>query len=130
MSLFAVKNKWSSLRKQKSDGNQCRSLSNEASPDFCVRLLRFPSVQNYHGIQSKLKNSSTGWMAEFLESDGMEVLLQALETLSTRKLFLDGAVMLLECARCIKTVMNSKAGLDFMIGHRDFTRRLGTGLRC
>ena len=126
MSRIAVKNKWSSLRRQLSGADQTCLLSNEASPEFCVRLLKSPSVQNYHGIRSKLKSSSDDWMAEFLDRDGMEVLLGALERLSSRKLFVD-AVMLLECTCCIKSVLNSKAGLEFMIGNRDFTRRLGRG---
>ncbi|XP_078369427.1 inverted formin-2-like [Oculina patagonica] len=124
MSSFAVKRKWSSLKRQLSDGDQGSWLSNEASPEFCVRLLRFPSFQTYCGIHSKLKSSSNEWMVEFLESNGMEVLLAALEKLSSLKLLVD-AVMLVECTSCIKTVMNSRTGLDFMVGNRDFTRRLG-----
>ena len=101
-------------------------LSSESSPEYCVRLLKYPSVQNYCGMRGKLMCSSNDWMAEFLENDGMDVLLGALERLSSRKLFVD-AVMLLECTCCIKMVLNSKAGLEFMIGNRDFTRRLGRG---
>lgn len=126
MSKFTFKNKWSSLKRRLSDGDQGFLLSSEVSPEFCVRLLRFPSVQTYCGIHNKLKSSSNDWMLEFLENNGMEVLLDALEKLSSLKLFFD-AVMLLECASCIKTVMNSKTGLDFMVGNRDFTRRLGRG---
>lgn len=126
MSRFTFKNKWSSLKRRLSDGDQGFLLSSEVSPEFCVRLLRFPSVQTYCGIHNKLKSSSNDWMLEFLENNGMEVLLDTLEKLSSLKLFFD-AVMLLECASCIKTVMNSKTGLDFMVGNRDFTRRLGRG---
>lgn len=126
MSKFTFKNKWSSLKRRLSDGDQGFLLSSEVSPEFCVRLLRFPSVQTYCGIHNKLKSSSNDWILEFLENNGMEVLLDALEKLSSLKLFFD-AVMLLECASCIKTVMNSKTGLDFMVGNRDFTRRLGRG---
>lgn len=126
MSRFTFKNKWSSLKRRLSDGDQGFLLSSEVSPEFCVRLLRFPSVQTYCGIHNKLKSSSNDWILEFLENNGMEVLLDALEKLSSLKLFFD-AVMLLECASCIKTVMNSKTGLDFMVGNRDFTRRLGRG---
>lgn len=126
MSRFTFKNKWSSLKRRLSDGDQGFLLSSEVSPEFCVRLLRFPSVQTYCGIHNKLKSSSNDWILEFLENKGMEVLLDALEKLSSLKLFFD-AVMLLECASCIKTVMNSKTGLDFMVGNRDFTRRLGRG---
>ena len=126
MSRFTVKNKWSSLKRRLSDGDQGFLLSSEVSPEFCVRLLRFPSVQTYCGIHNKLKSSSNDWMLEFLENNGMGVLLDALEKLSSLKLFFD-AVMLLECASCIKAVMNSKTGLDFMVRNRDFTRRLGRG---
>lgn len=127
MSRFAVKNKWSSLKRLLTDREQGFLLSSEVSPEFCVRLLRFPSIQTYCGIHSKLKTSSNDWILEFLENNGMEVLLDTLENLGSLKLFFDAAVMLLECASCIKTVMNSKTGLDFMVGNRDFTRRLGRG---
>lgn len=127
MSRFTVKNKWSSLKRRLSDGDQGFLFSSEVSPEFCVRLLRFPSVQTYCGIHSKLKSSSKDWMLQFLENNGMEVLLDALEKLGSLKLLFDAAVMLSECASCIKTVMNSKTGLDFMVGNRDFTRRLGRG---
>lgn len=123
---MTVKNKWNTLKWHLSTGDQNFCLPIEASPEFCVRLLRFPSVQTYHSIHSKLKSSSDEWIFEFLQNNGMEVLLDALERLSSLKLFVD-AVMLLECTSCIKTVMNSKTGLDFMVGNRDFTRRLGIG---
>lgn len=126
MSKMTVKNKWNTLKRHVSTGDQNFCLPIEASPEFCVRLLRFPSVQTYHSIHSKLKSSSDEWIFEFLQNNGMEVLLDALERLSSLKLFVD-AVMLLECTSCIKTVMNSKTGLDFMVGNRDFTRRLGIG---
>ena len=126
MSSTVAKNKWSSLQTHFNSGEHILFLSSESSPEYCVRLLKYPSVQNYYGMRGKLMCSSNGWMAEFLENDGMEVLLGALERLSSRKLFVD-AVMLLECTCCIKTVLNSKAGLEFMIGNRDFTRRLGRG---
>ena len=127
MARYSVeKKRWSYLKRQLSGENQFNILSSDASPEFCVRLLKSPSVQNYHGIRSKLKSSSEDWITEFLDNDGMEVLLGALERLSSRKLFVD-AVVLLECTYCIKTVLNSKSGLQFMIANREFTRRLGGG---
>ena len=126
MSDMTVRNKWWTLKRHVSTGDQNFWLPSEASPEYCIRLLRFPSVQTYHGIHSKLKCSSDEWIFEFLQNNGMEVLLDALERLSSLKMFVD-AVMLLECTSCIKTAMNSKIGLDFMVGNRDFTRRLGRG---
>ena len=127
MSRITVKRKWSSLKSRISDKERGFSPSSDVSPEFCVHLLRSPSVQTYCGIHRKLKSSSKDWMVEFLENNGMEILLDALEKLGSLKLFFDAAVMILECASCIKTVMNSKTGLDFMVGNRDFTRRLGRG---
>lgn len=128
MAKCSAEKKWSYLKRQISfhREEQIDLLSNDASPEFCVRLLKSPSVQNYNGIRSKLRSSSDDWITEFLDNDGMEVLMGALERLSSKKLFVD-AVMLLECTCCIKTVLNSKSGLEFMIGNRDFTRRLGRG---
>lgn len=126
MARAMEKRKWSSLKRHFSSGGHTLPLSSESSPEYCVRLLKSPSVQNYYGFRSKLKSFTDDWMSEFLDNDGMEVLLGALERLNSRKLFVD-AVMLLECTSCIKTVLNSKAGLEFMIGNRKFTRRLGRG---
>lgn len=126
MSKITVKNKWWTLKRHLSTGDQSFWLPSEASPEYFVRMLRFPSVHNYYGIHNKLKSASDEWIAEFLQNNGMVVLFDALERLSSLKSFED-ALMLLECTSCIKTVMNSKSGLDFMVGNRDFTRRLGRG---
>ncbi|EDO35346.1 predicted protein [Nematostella vectensis] len=127
---MAAKTKWSSLKRQLSGNDTNKSLSDDATPDLCIRLLRFPSVGNFSGLKTKLKKSSSEWMGEFLCLDGMSVLLSALERVGSRAArsshFCD-AVLQLECVCCIKAVMNSRTGLEYMIENRAMTRRLGAG---
>ncbi len=97
-------------------------------PDICVGLLKMPSMSTYSALNKKLKSCSENWMMRFLEEDGLEVLLDAVSALSSRRVSaLSDAMTLLECIACIKTVMNSKMGLEFLVQNQTYTRRLVKG---
>ena len=68
-------------------------------------------------------------MLDFLrDQHGLDVLLSGLEKLSRKKSlkFID-TFILLECVACIKAIMNSQAGLDYIIEDEDFTQKLAAG---
>lgn len=67
-------------------------------------------------------------MSEFLELRGLDVLFESLERLCDKSYnkFAD-AVLQLECVTCVKAVMNSKTGLDYIVFHPDYTRNLARG---
>ncbi|XP_070554154.1 inverted formin-2-like isoform X4 [Ptychodera flava] len=101
-------------------------------PELCIQLLRMPTVHNYAGLKKRLSRSSKEWMKEFLELDGMEVLVDSLERLSDKGFtsFTD-AYLQIECIGCIKAVLNSKTGLNFIIETREvkqYTRNLASAL--
>lgn len=117
-----VSNKSKETRKYESE-----SLA-EADPEFCIRLITKPTVQNYAGIKSRIQKSVAEWMGEFLKLGGLDALFLSLERLSDKNVcsFVDAFIQL-EAVQCIKAVMNSKAGLEYMIESQNFTRELTTG---
>ena len=121
---------WSTVRRKLGKDFGCPCLSKDAQPELCVKLIQRPSIQNYSGLKTVLQQASEEWMNEFLELGGMGVLLQSLERLGNSQDstgFLR-AVMQFECACCIKFVLNSSAGLNYMSENIKFTRQLGRGL--
>lgn len=130
MSYLNTKMKWIDLKKVFTGERISSLLFEECDVEFSIRILSYPSIQNYAGIRSKLKSSSNEWLGEFLHQGGLDVLLFTLERLSTctskRTRFLD-TLLQLECVSCIKEIMNSKFGLQYMIECRETVRRLSQG---
>ena len=131
---MSVNNVWTTLRKsvsknyEKVKQEQVDSLSSDAEPELCIRLIARPTVQNYTGIKTKLKKSSKEWMEEFVKLGGLEVLFLSLEKLCDRNIFtFVDAFIQVEAVHCVKAVINSKAGLEYMIEKKDFTRTLTAG---
>ena len=75
------------------------------------------------------------WLLEFLERDGLGVLLDSLERLGARggRGGRGGAVSSMadvssqiECVSCTRAVINSGVGLQYMVRHPAHTRQLAT----
>lgn len=65
------------------------------------------------------------WLEDFLNLDGLGVLFESLERLSDRGFSsITDAILQLECVLCVKTVMNSTSGLEYIINNDDYTRKL------
>ena len=96
-----------------------------------VRSIRSPTVQTYTALRRKLAQCSDtkGWMVRFLQADGLALLIEALEKLcDTGVPFnLVDTFLQLECIGCVRAVMNSQTGLDYIIENRDFTHKLAAG---
>lgn len=130
--MATVSKTWSTLR-QKISGEfalERPSLSKDTEPELCVKLLQKPSIKNYSGLKTILQQASEQWIKDFLGNGGMGVLLLSLEQLgsvdSTAEFF--KTVMRLECVFCIKSILNSTAGINYMAENIQFTRQLGRGL--
>nr|XP_026693257.1 inverted formin-2 isoform X8 [Ciona intestinalis] len=136
--MLKTQRKWSLIaqkaqKKEKDSMEETLSNLENAEPELCIRLLHFPSVQNFSGLKKKIQHCSEEWMKGFLEQDGLAVLFTTLERLSddtTRasKSTLITSMELLQCVGCVKAVMNSRTGLDFVISREDYTRVLSTTL--
>ena len=93
-----------------------------------ARALRSPTLSTYTDLKRKLANSSKEWILQFLEINGLGILLETLGRLSEKKspCFVD-TFLQLECVACVKAVMNSQSGLDYIIENPDFTRKFASG---
>ncbi|XP_046369459.2 inverted formin-2-like [Haliotis rufescens] len=96
--------------------------------------IRNPTVQNLAKLRKAIKSNDRDWMREFLEFDGLGLLFQCLKNLSSFKgVSLSDMVLRMECAMCVREVVNSQSGLDCLLklkGKKDniFGRRLAAAL--
>ncbi|XP_037775290.1 inverted formin-2-like [Penaeus monodon] len=97
--------------------------------ETCVALLRMPTVSNYSGLKKLMEVAGEDWLEDFLNLDGLGVLFESLERLSDRGFSsIADAILQLECVLCVKTVMNSTSGLEYIINNDDYTRKLAKSL--
>uniref|UniRef100_A0A3Q3GU46 GBD/FH3 domain-containing protein n=1 Tax=Labrus bergylta TaxID=56723 RepID=A0A3Q3GU46_9LABR len=121
------KKKWAAVRgrlgsSQDSDTQQEANLES-ADPELCIRLV--PTVVNYSGLKRRLEGSDQTWMVQFLELSGLDLLLEALDRLSGRGCSrIADALLQLTCVNCVRAVMNSSAGIHFIIDNEGYIRKL------
>jgi len=100
-------------------------------PERVIELLRSPSVQTYTTLKRRLlkAHSNPEWILQFLHNDGLEILFESLEQICRQKpaSFLD-AVLQVGCVDCVKAVMDTSLGLDYIVENKDFTRKFATGM--
>lgn len=90
--------------------------------------LQVPTVVNYLGLQRRLEVSNQSWMVQFLELQGLDLLLEALEALSGRGCArIADALLQLTCVSCVRAIMNSSAGLHFILDNEGYIRMLAQG---
>jgi len=86
-------------------------------------------MQIYAALNKKLRTCERAWMEGFLEERGLEVLLEGVESLGGRRVVqLSEAMLLMECVACVKSVMNSKIGLQVITQHREYVNILVKGI--
>lgn len=71
------------------------------------------------------------WLLEFLERDGLGVLLDSLERLGALgrrggKSSMADLTSQVDCVACTRAVINSGVGLEYIVGHPAHTRQLAT----
>lgn len=97
-------------------------------PDRCVRLSHNPSIHVYYALKSKIENSDQAWLEEFLELDGLESLLDSLVLLSGKGFMnISDSVLQLDCIACVKAILNTRLGLQFVISKETCVRKLASG---
>ncbi|XP_039902533.1 inverted formin-2-like isoform X2 [Simochromis diagramma] len=132
---MATSTKWGAVKDQLTrgpatvtDGKVEANLEN-ADPELCIRLLQVPTVVNYSGLQRRLEVSNRSWMVQFLELQGLDLLLEALERLSGRGCArIADALLQLTCVSCVRAIMNSSAGLHFILDNEGYIRMLAQAL--
>lgn len=96
---------------------------------MCIRLLQMPSVVNYSGLRKRLESSDGSWMVQFLEQSGLDLLLEALARLSGRGVArIADALLQLTCISCVRAVMNSQQGIEYILSNQGYVRQLSQAL--
>ena len=116
-------------------GHDHRKGSLGPDPDALNFLLwiRNPTVQNLAKLRKAIKSNDSDWMQEFLEFDGLGLLFQCLKNLSSyHSSHLTDMVLRMECASCMREVVNSQSGLDCLLKMKErkdnlFGRRFAAG---
>ena len=100
----------------------------DVESELVIKFLTLPNARNYTALRRQLEKCDAVWMTEFLEHDGLEIMFSALRQMAQRSYmkFAD-AVLQLELIRCIKAVMNSKVGMEFVIDHGEMVHKLTLG---
>ncbi|XP_063228683.1 inverted formin-2-like isoform X2 [Bacillus rossius redtenbacheri] len=94
-------------------------------PETCVHLLSIPSTRNFTALRKLIRRSSQQWIVDFVEADGLGMLLENLEQLGrSRTASVGDAVSQLECVHTVRAVMECEPGLRFISEHPDYTRKL------
>lgn len=97
-------------------------------PAICVDLLKAPSIQLLGGLKKKFKNAAREWVDGFLDHGGLDALLDCVDVLGCRRMNqLSDALLILECVACIKSIMNSKQGLEYLAENESYIRKLTKG---
>ena len=101
-------------------------------PETCLELFeaeRFEGCVAFVGLTQRIQKADHKWIEEFLGQGGLEKLFETLAILSGKALvgFAD-AVPELECARCIKSIMNHQLGMEHIIKtEKNFIHKLTEG---
>lgn len=122
--------KWAALKEKLGPQETDQSEANleNAEPELCIRLLQMPSVVNYSGLKKRLENSDDVWMVQFLELCGLDLLLEALDRLSGRGVArISDALLQLTCINCVRAVMNSHKGIEYIVSNEGYVRKLFQG---
>lgn len=122
--------KWAALKEKlgPQDSDPTEANLESAEPELCIRLLQVPSVVNYSGLRKRLESSDGGWMVQFLEQSGLDLLLEALARLSGRGVArIADALLQLTCVSCVRAVMNSREGIQYILSNQAYVRQLSLG---
>uniref|UniRef100_A0A8C6VII3 Inverted formin 2 n=1 Tax=Naja naja TaxID=35670 RepID=A0A8C6VII3_NAJNA len=131
MSKETAHKKWSVLKERlgSQDSDQTEANLENAEPELCIRLLQIPSVVNYSGLKKRLESSDDSWMVQFLELCGLDLLLEALDRLSGRGVSrISDALLQLTCINCVRAVMNSQKGIEYIVSNEGYVRKLSQAL--
>uniref|UniRef100_A0A452QXY7 Inverted formin-2 n=1 Tax=Ursus americanus TaxID=9643 RepID=A0A452QXY7_URSAM len=123
--------KWAALKEKlgPQDSDPTEANLESADPELCIRLLQMPSVVNYSGLRKRLESSDGSWMVQFLEQSGLDLLLEALARLSGRGVArIADALLQLTCISCVRAVMNSQQGIEYILSNQAYVRQLSLAL--
>ena len=108
-------------------GGLSKSNLDGADPELVISYLQH-GFENFAGLKRKLATCSDDWLVQFLDRKGLELIFASLAKLGERGYArITDAVVQLSCVGCIKAVMNSKTGLEYITDSPRFVSMLAQG---
>ncbi|XP_038646164.1 inverted formin-2-like [Scyliorhinus canicula] len=109
----AAQQRWTLLKEALLKGKGEADNFEYDNPKLYILLLKNPTLRNYSDLKKYLINSSNTWMVTFLELSGLDMMLEALDRLSSRGVpNIYDALLQLTCINCVRAVMNSQNGIE------------------
>ncbi|GFW24709.1 drf_GBD domain-containing protein [Trichonephila clavipes] len=109
--------RWTALR------SVFRRSYSDRSPSDLASELRTPTPSLYLELRKYLKDPD--WARSFVKENGVETLLETLKSLQGRNF--EEVQLKVECGQCLRLVMDSRVGLDYIMENADYTQKLATG---
>ena len=111
-----------------SDSNGSDFIDSGQFAERTLREIRSPTLGTYGNLKRRLAQCSPKGMRCFLESQGLDLLLDSLHKLTLKKNpTIVNAVLQVQCVDCVKAVMDSQIGLNLIIENKDYIQKLATG---
>ncbi|XP_060080025.1 inverted formin-2-like [Ylistrum balloti] len=114
------------LRKKISETLLHPDLEN-CDPEICVEIITLPtfSMKSLSSLKKKIEHSKADWIQGFLDNGGLDRLFDIVDNVGSKRVNqLSDAMLLLECVACIKSVLNSRLGLDYLVLNGAYTKKL------
>lgn len=109
-------------------GTITRDKIDSLSPEECIEHLKNADLQLLPNLKMKLRQNHRHWNETFLDLDGLQLLFDKLEVLGdSRMKGLIDVLMISECIECVKAIMYSKLGREYLIAHGENLNRLVKG---
>lgn len=97
-----------------------RERIDSLSPEQCIERLRNADLQMLPNLKIKLRQKDRHWTEEFLDLGGLQLLFDKLEVLGdSRMKELIDVLMISECIQCVKAIVYSKLGREFLMAHAE-----------
>ncbi|XP_033743499.1 LOW QUALITY PROTEIN: inverted formin-2-like [Pecten maximus] len=96
-------------------------------PEICVEIIGLPTfgMKSLSSLKKKIEHSKGEWVQGFLDNGGLDRLFDIVDNVGSKRVNqLSDAMLLLECVACIKSVLNSRLGLDYLVQNGAYTKKL------
>lgn len=82
-----------------------------------IELIKQPMASTYISLNTWLKTCSAEWKENFLRCDALRIILKTLLEASSGRSKFNEAILQLNIFQCIKSILNSRVGLEYLIDY-------------
>lgn len=123
---------WSDLIKRVCYNSWRQGFGNNRSTNsdsFFESDKSWKTASDFVRLRRTLKAADSQWLKDFLSKGGLDRLLDCLRDFCARGYSNFGdAYLQLECVNCVKAVMDSRIGLDYIVENKEYTQKLSAAL--